>query len=55
MPSQNVRLVAVVGFFTALVWLADYEVKDHAQFGVGALVGALAVCLTAAVLSLLEW
>lgn len=55
MPSQNVRLVAVVALFTALVWLADYEITDRVQFGVGAVVGALAVCLTVAVLSLLEW
>jgi hypothetical protein len=55
MPSQNTRLVAVVALFTALVWLSYYDVENRVEFGVGVVVGGIAVVLTAAVLSLLEW
>lgn len=55
MPSTNTRLAFVIALFTALVWLSDYEVKNRVEFTVGVTVGAIAVLLTAAVLSLLEW
>lgn len=55
MPPTNVRLGFVIALFTALVWLSEYEVKNRVEFTVGVTVGAIAVLLTAAVLSLLEW
>jgi hypothetical protein len=55
MPSKNFRLVAVCACFTGLVYLADYEIKNDVDFMVGVLVGMIALGMTAAVLSLMDW